>query len=137
MRIDHLAAHLFKIQSDFLDEYNHAVDNEGRKFTLKAEASKTAVKVEVKHANLKVSDMMQEAKERFKEQRRDYFVDGTENSLEIELAELVQQLNLIHYLGPFKSWFVGHPYNTTQVHQVIIDKGISIASLLKNPLLNQ
>ena len=123
MRLDHLASQLFKIQTDCLDEYNRAVDDEGRRFTLKEDAYKTAIKLDLKHGDLNVKDMLQKVKEQSKTELQDYFVDGAENPFEIELADLVKKLNLIQYLGPFKSLFVGHPYNVRDVRQVVLEKG--------------
>ena len=123
MRIDYLAAHLFKIQASYLDEYNRAIENEGRRFTLKEEAYATAVKAKVNHANLKVVDMMRDAKEFAKTLPNNYFVEDSQNAMEEDLAELVAKLDLITYKAKFESYFVAHPFDVQDVYQVILNKG--------------
>lgn len=123
MRVDHLVANLFTIQTSFLDEYNRAIQDEGGRYTLKEEVRKSALKLDLKHANLKIMNILREVKEEVKSMPKKDQVDGSGNSMELDLAELAQQLNLVQYIGPFKCFIVAHPYNITDLTPVYAKDG--------------
>ena len=135
MRVDHLVVSLFTIQTSFLDEYNRSVDDDGGTYTMKKNAFKRNVKLDLDDALPKVNDIMQQVKEEVKNMPEKETIDGAENTLEIGLAKLVEDLHMIHFIGPFRSWFVGHPYHRRQVQQVVIEKG-SVELFLLNKFDN-
>lgn len=95
MRIDYLITCLHDIQTDFLDEYNRAIEDEGGIFTLKNEAKDSAVKCILKHAAIKPKALLHQVKQSFNESHKDEKVDGADNLQEMAFAKSSIENNLV------------------------------------------